>query len=295
MQIASMTGYARRDGRQGADSWTWELKSVNGRALEIRTRLPAGCDHLELPLRNAMAERLKRGNVSVTLTLARRAAGQRLAINEPLLEQVIVLMRGLEQRLDVAPPRLDGLLAIRGVLETVEDLPDPEAGEDRDRAMMADFAAALDLLAAGRAEEGARLLQVLSLRLDEITGHVAAAQMSAATQPAAIRDRLLGQIAALLEGASPVAPERLAQEAALLAAKADIREEIDRLHAHIAAARAMLAEGGAVGRRLDFLCQEFNREANTLCSKSGDIGLTRIGLDLKQAIEQLREQVQNIE
>lgn len=136
---------------------------------------------------------------------------------------------------------------------------------------------------------------MLSLRLDEIAGHVAAAAANAATQPAAIRDRLLGQISALLQGANPVAPERLAQEVALLASKADIREEIDRLHAHIAAARAMLAEGGAVGRRLDFLCQEFNREANTLCSKSGDIALTRIGLDLKSAIEQLREQIQNIE
>lgn len=300
VQIASMTGYARVDGRQasgepGEESWTWELKSVNGRALEVRTRLPAGCDHLDVPLRNLLAQKLKRGNVSVTLTLTRRGGGQRLAINEPLLEQLIVLMRGLEQRLDVAPPRLDGLLAIRGVLESVEDQPDPASGEERDRLLMADLATALDLLAQTRAEEGGRLAQVLSLRLDEIAGHVAAAQMNAATQPAAIRDRLLAQIHGLLDGANPIASERLAQEAALLAAKADIREEIDRLHAHIASARAMLAEGGAVGRRLDFLCQEFNREANTLCSKSGDVGLTRIGLDLKQAIEQLREQIQNIE
>ena len=290
-----MTGYARRDGRQGEDSWAWEIKSVNGRTLEVRCRLPGGCDHMELPARAAVNERLKRGNVSVNLTLARRGGGQKLAVNEALLEQVIQLMKGLEQRLDAAPPRLDGVLGIRGILETVEEQPDPDTVEARDRAILADFAVALDMLAAGRAEEGARLLQVLSLRLDEIAGHVAAAAANAATQPAAIRDRLLGQIGALLQGANPIAPERLAQEVALLASKADIREEIDRLHAHIAAARAMLAEGGAVGRRLDFLCQEFNREANTLCSKSGDIALTRIGLDLKSAIEQLREQIQNIE
>ncbi|WP_374449795.1 YicC/YloC family endoribonuclease [Stella sp.] len=295
MQIASMTGYARRDGRHGDDAWTWELKSVNGRALEVRTRLPPGCDHLDLPLRNLLAQRLKRGNVSATLTLAGRSGGQRVTINEALLGQVIQAMHDLEGRLDVAPPRLDGLLAIRGILETAEAPPDAAAADERDRILMEDLGRTLDALVAGRAEEGARLLQVLSLRLDEIAGHVAHAQTSAAAQPAAIRDRLLAQIQALLDGANPVGPERLAQEAALLAAKADIREEIDRLHAHIAAARAMLAEGGAVGRRLDFLCQEFNREANTLCSKSGDIGLTRIGLDLKQAIEQFREQIQNIE
>ncbi|BBK31702.1 hypothetical protein STHU_23360 [Allostella humosa] len=295
LSIASMTGYARRDGRHGEDAWTWEVKSVNGRSLEVRCRLPPGCDHLELPVRTALAERLKRGNVSVTLTLARRATTQRLAVNEALLDQVIALMRGLEQRLDAAPPRLDGLLGIRGVLETVEDQPETASHEERDRAMLADLAAVLALLVAGRDDEGQRLLRVLVQRLDEIEGHVSAATATAATQPEAIRDRLLAQITNLLGGANPIAPERLAQEAALLASKADIREEIDRLNAHIGAARAMLAEGGAVGRRLDFLCQEFNREANTLCSKSGDIGLTRIGLDLKSAIERLREQIQNIE
>lgn len=290
-----MTGYARQDGSHEGDSWTWEAKSVNGRSLEVRCRLPAGCDHLELPVRAAVAERVKRGNLSVTLTLGRRQSTQRLAINEALLDQAIALMRGLEQRLDAAPPRLDGLLAIRGVLETVEDQPDADAFAARDAEILASFAQVLDRLVAGRADEGARLHRVLEQRLDEIADHVEAAAASAATQPAAIRDRLLTQIGALLEGANGIAPERLAQEAALLASKADIREEIDRLHAHIAAARSMLAEGGAVGRRLDFLCQEFNREANTLCSKSGDIALTRIGLGLKSSIEQLREQIQNIE
>ncbi len=290
-----MTGYARQESRHEEDSWTWEAKSVNGRSLEVRCRLPAGCDHLELPVRAAVAERMKRGNVSITLTLARRTSTARLAINEALLDQAILLMHGLEQRLDAAPPRLDGLLGIRGVLETVEDQPEADAFAARDAAMLVTFAQTLDRLVAGRTDEGVRLHRVLELRLDEIEAAVEAAATTAATQPAAIRDRLLAQINMLLEGANPIAPERLAQEVALLAAKADIREEIDRLHAHIAAARAMLAEGGAVGRRLDFLCQEFNREANTLCSKSGDIGLTRIGLELKSSIEQLREQIQNIE
>ncbi|BBK37025.1 hypothetical protein STAQ_21030 [Allostella sp. ATCC 35155] len=290
-----MTGYARRQGQQGDESWVWELKSVNGRTLEVRARLPAGCDHLDMPLRGLLARTLNRGNVSVTLTLTRGGGGQRLAVNEAMLDQLIALMGQVERRLDVAPPRIDGLLAIRGVLEMVEAPLDAAHGEERDRAVMADFAAALDQMADVRREEGARILEVLLLRLDEIAGHVAAAQMSAGAQPAAIRERLIAQIQGLLDGAAALPPERLQQEAAMLAAKADIREEIDRLHAHIAAARAMLAEGGAVGRRLDFLCQEFNREANTLCSKSADIGLTRIGLDLKQSIEQFREQIQNIE
>ncbi|MCC7272237.1 MAG: YicC family protein [Alphaproteobacteria bacterium] len=290
-----MTGYARREGRHGRDSWIWEIKSVNGRSLELRSRMPTGTDHLEIQVRAAAAERLKRGNIAVTLTFARRPATARLTVNRELLDQAIGLMAELEGRIDAAPPRLDGLLSIKGVIEAVDEADEDAGGEERDAALLESFRAALDLLVAGRRAEGARLREVLVVRLAEIEQHVAAAAACAAAQPAAIRDRLHAQLEALLGTLAQIGPERLAQEAALLAAKADIREEIDRLTAHVGAARAMLAEGGAVGRRLDFLCQEFNREANTLCSKSGDIELTRIGLALKSAIEQLREQIQNIE
>ncbi|MGE0723857.1 MAG: YicC/YloC family endoribonuclease [Alphaproteobacteria bacterium] len=295
MGLESMTGYARHEGRHDADSWVWEVKSVNGRGLEIRCRLPSGADHLELPVRAAAAERLKRGNVAVTLTFARRATGPKLAVNRALLDEAIRLMAELEGRIEAAPPRLDGLLAIRGVIETVEEPDEPGSDEARDAALLATFRSALAQLSAGRRAEGERLREALAARLGEIESHVAQAAACAAAQPAAIRDRFLAQIEAMLGTVAQIGPDRLAQEAALLAAKADIREEIDRLGAHIAAARTMLDEGGAVGRRLDFLCQEFNREANTLCSKSGDIELTRIGLGLKTSIEQLREQIQNIE
>lgn len=290
-----MTGYARHEGRHDADSWVWEVKSVNGRGLEIRCRLPSGADHLELPVRAAAAERLKRGNVAVTLTFARRATGPKLAVNRALLDEAIRLMAELEGRIEAAPPRLDGLLAIRGVIETVEEPDEPGSDEARDAALLATFRSALAQLSAGRRAEGERLREALAARLGEIESHVAQAAACAAAQPAAIRDRFLAQIEAMLGTVAQIGPDRLAQEAALLAAKADIREEIDRLGAHIAAARTMLDEGGAVGRRLDFLMQELNREANTLCSKAIVTSTTLGAVELKVLIEQMREQIQNIE
>jgi uncharacterized protein (TIGR00255 family) len=194
-----------------------------------------------------------------------------------------------------APPRADGLLALRGVLEGGEESEDEALRERRQRALLANWEKALEALVAMRRAEGARLIPILEARLAEIARLVAAAEQSAAAQPEAIKLRLGEMVAALLDASPALPPERLAQEAALLVAKADIREEIDRLSAHVVAAQELLAGGGAIGRRLDFLCQEFNREANTLCSKSADVALTRIGLDLKAVIEQLREQVQNLE
>jgi len=290
-----MTGFARVEGQIDGFAWVWELKSVNGKALDLRFRFPAGYDALEAPCKALLGDRVKRGSINIVLTITEAARAAQLQINETVLGQVIVLLKSLEGAIDAAPPRLDGLLGMRGVMELVDDQPDPAARELRLAALTASFGQAADALLAARDGEGERIGRVLGTRLDEIAGFVSDAERSAAAQPDAIRMRFKQQIADLLDGASPVSEDRLAQELALILARADVREELDRLTAHIQGARELLAEGLGVGRRFDFLCQEFNREANTVCSKSADLGLTRTGLGLKAAIEQLREQVQNIE
>jgi uncharacterized protein (TIGR00255 family) len=293
--VASMTGFARAEGEADGLAWSLELKSVNGKSLDLRFRLPPGYDSLELPLRALAGEHLKRGSVSVSLTVARTAAGVTVQVNRAVLDQVLALARELGREIEAVPPRIDGLLALRGVLESGEEMPDPALRERREALLLAGCRKAIDALAAMRRAEGARLGAVLMERVQEIADLVASAEASAAAQPDAIRTRLRSLLDALRDAAPSMSEERLAQEAALLVARGDIREELDRLTAHIAAAGELLAEGGAIGRRLDFLCQELNREANTLCSKSADVELTRIGLALKAGIEQLREQVQNIE
>jgi uncharacterized protein (TIGR00255 family) len=294
--LASMTGFARADGEAEGLSWAWEVKSVNGKGLDLRLRVPPGWDQLEPALRGAVAARLKRGNVSVNLNIDKRAASGTLRINREVLGQVVALMREIGHEVDAAAPRLDGLLTIRGVIEAAdEEEVTPEQREGRAAALLASFETVLARLAEMREGEGARLSDVLHRRLDEIATLVAEAESSAAAQPEAIRARLRELVASLVEAGATVSEDRLAQEAALLVGRADVREELDRLEAHVAAARDLLHEGTAIGRRFDFLCQEFNREANTLCSKSSDLELTRIGLALKSAIEQLREQVQNVE
>jgi uncharacterized protein (TIGR00255 family) len=291
--VTSMTGFARDSGTEAGHAWTWEARSVNGKQLDVRPRLANGFEKLEPEIRRAVGERFRRGNVSLTLSVQRTESAGRYRLNRELLDQVLAVSRELDDY-GAARPRLDALLAVRGVIEPVEDL--DEAAEQRlGAAVAASAARALDALAAARAEEGARLTVVLTGLLDRIETLVAEAAATAAAQPDALRARLRQQLDELTAALPAVSEDRLAQEAALLVAKADIREELDRLTAHIAQAREMLAAGGAIGRRLDFLCQEFNREANTLCSKSADVGLTRLGLDLKATIEQLREQVQNIE
>jgi uncharacterized protein (TIGR00255 family) len=293
--VSSMTGFARVDGHQAGLSWVWEIKSVNGKSLDLRFRLPAGLEALELPLRQSLAQRLKRGSLTINLSIAQSAIAGGLRVNREALAQVVALAQELVARGQAAPPSADGLLGLRGVLELGEEPQDEEARERRQAALLESFDQALQALVAARLAEGERLIPAVQARLAEIARLVAAAEKSAAAQPEALKARLAALVAELLAASSGLPPERLAQEAALLVAKADIREELDRLAAHIGAAQELLAEGGAIGRRFDFLCQEFNREANTLCSKSADVALTRIGLALKAAIEQLREQAQNLE
>jgi len=289
--LRSMTGFARSDGDADGLAWAWELRSVNGRGLELRFRLPSGFDTLEPALREAGGKLLKRGNVTANLTV-KREEQPKLAPDPIALEQVLALVTDLARRIPGAPaPRAEALLALPGVLRPAAVAETAVPAE----AVRAGFATALAALVAARAGEGARLALLLAGQLDEIDALRRAAIAEAADQPAAQRARMLETISSLL-GEIPALPEeRIAQEVAILAGKSDVREELDRLDAHLHAARALLAEGESIGRRFDFLVQEFNREANTLCSKSASVALTATGLKLKATIEQMREQVQNVE
>ena len=288
-----MTGFARAEGHGFGISWVWEMKSVNGKSLDLRLRLISGFDALEPQLRATLAERFRRGNFSASLAITRTAPAV-VRVNREALAQLVALMSELAGEIEAAPPRLDGLLALRGVVETVED-EDDTLLEDRRLAVLGSWTTALDRLAAARAEEGARLAVLLHGQIEEMLALVHDAERCAAVQPAAIRERLQTALASLADLVPAMPEERIAQEMALLVARSDIREELERLRAHLDQADDLLRQADAVGRRLDFLCQELNREANTLCSKSADIELTRIGLSLKAAVEQFREQVQNIE
>jgi len=291
--IASMTGFARSEGDVLGISWVWEIKSVNGKSLDLRVRLGPGFDSLEPQLRALLTQRFRRGNFSANLGVTRTAPAA-VRVNRETLAQLVGLMNELAGEIEAAPPRIDGLLALRGVVETVEDEGDAVL-EERRQAVLASWANALEKLADARAEEGARLATVLRTQLADMTRLVEAAAACAAAQPAAIRERLQTMLVNLADLVPGMPEERVAQEMALLVARSDIREELERLRAHLGQAADLLQQEEAVGRRLDFLCQELNREANTLCSKSADIELTRIGLSLKAAVEQFREQVQNIE
>lgn len=293
--LNSMTGFARAAGSDARNSWTWEARSVNAKSLDIRCRVPPGFDAVEQNARKAANNRFQRGNISLNLTVERVSGTVRYAVNRDLMEQVLSLRDDLSDRVDSTPPTLEGLMAIRGMLEPVDETESEEDIVVRDAAIGRTLAELLDGLATARAEEGARLETVVRQHVEMIGDLVAQASSCAAAQPDALRARLQTLIDELLGAERGLSEERLAQEAALLIGKADIREELDRLRAHIEAAGELLEEDAAIGRRFDFLCQEFNREANTLCSKSASVDLTRIGLELKASIEQLREQIQNVE
>ncbi|HTW71143.1 MAG TPA: YicC/YloC family endoribonuclease [Acetobacteraceae bacterium] len=292
--LASMTGFARTEGSVAGLAWAWELRSVNGRGLDLRFRLPPGWDSLEPGLREAAGKLLKRGNVTAGLTVKRESEA-RLALDSAALEQALALALDLHARIPGSPvPRAETLLALPGILRAAAVDPAEERAAAAD-AVGGGFAEALAGLVAAREAEGARLASVLTGLLEEIATLRRQAAAQAADQPAAQRARVMENLTALLREAPSLPQDRIAQEVALLAARSDVREELDRLDSHVAAAHALMQEAGNVGRRFDFLVQEFNREANTLCSKSASAALTATGLKLKAAIEQLREQVQNIE
>ena len=294
-----MTGYARAQGADDRRRWVWEARSVNGRNLEVRCRVPQGFERLENPARTATGGRLKRGNVALSLTITSEGRSKPLRINRALLAELGTLVEEVKKSTGAVAPTADGLLRVRGVIEEEEQVAeDEEALAALDKALMRTLDETLQGLANARAGEGKALATVLEGHVDEIDSLCRRAGERAQAQIGVVRERFTSQLGELLERAPGLSEERFAQEVALLVGKADVREELDRLTAHIAQARSLLHEArpdNPIGRKFDFLCQEFNREANTLCSKSADIELTRIGIDLKGAIERMREQVQNVE
>ena len=295
MALSSMTGFARGHGVNGPYAWAWEIKSVNGKGLDMRLRLPAGWDAIELPVRARTAETLTRGSVQANLTVERSGAAPTVRINDAVLDAILTTVRKLGGKIEASPLSLDGLLALKGVIEVA----DPEEREDERRsaesAVIAGFGQVIESLAEMRLREGSALETILSVRLGELAALTERAERSPGRRPEAIRARLAEQVAALLAQSERFDADRLHQEAIMIATKADVREELDRLAAHLAQARHLIEQGGPVGRRLDFLAQELNREANTLCAKANDVELTNIGLELKATVEQFREQVQNVE
>ncbi|MGA8077997.1 MAG: YicC/YloC family endoribonuclease [Xanthobacteraceae bacterium] len=295
MALSSMTGFARAHGVSGAYGWAWEIKSVNGKGLDVRLRLPPSWDAIEVPVRARAAEALSRGSVQANLTVERGGAQPVVRVNTVVLDALLTAIRQIAPKIDAAPPSLDGLLALKGVIEVAESEESEDARRGAETAVIAGFAQVIGALGEMRRHEGEALGRVLAARLSEIAALAGRAERTPGRQPEAIRARLAEQIAALLEQSDRFDPDRLHQEAIMMASKADVREELDRLAAHIAQAQHLIAGGGPIGRRLDFLAQELNREANTLCAKANDVELTNIGLELKAAVEQFREQVQNVE
>ena len=292
--LSSMTAFARAEGAHETWQWVWEIKSVNGRGLEQRYRLPPGFDALEPSLRKIVKEKLSRGTVNVSLNLSSDQPALGYRVNEVALETMVEAIEKIRKRMECTPPSPEGVLALRGVLEVDEPLQDEDARAKLMQVIEQSFHSGIDALITSRHNEGALLGEMMDGQLKEVETLRAKAAAHAEASPNGIREKLKRQLAELLDG-SAIAEERLAQEAAMLAVKADIREEIDRLDAHISAARALLEREGPVGREFDFLVQEFNREANTLCSKAADMTLKQTGITLKKVIDQMREQVQNIE
>lgn len=297
MPLASMTGFGRSEGAHLGLRWHWEVRSVNGRGLDVRLRLPPGLEAIEPRVREAVAKRVSRGSLNVTLNAAREQAAVNLVLNEAVLDRVLAALARVQAKTTVAfdKPRPEAVLALRGVLEATDDAESEAVVEARATAMLASLEQALAGLVAARRAEGDRLAAVLSGQVDSIARLVVQVESAPARTPEAVRTRLREQVQRLLEAGAALDEGRLYQEAAFIATRADIEEELKRLAAHVAAARELIAAKEPVGRRFEFLVQELNREANTLCSKSSDIEITRAGLELKTVIDQMREQVQNIE
>ncbi len=294
MTLTSMTGFARRAGSRGDARWVWEIRTLNGRGLDMRCRLPAGFEALEPEVRERVAGRVRRGSCQIGLTLARGGYSGELRVNEAALDQVVAALEIVQARTGSVPPGADGILGLRGVLELVEQVDGP-GNEALGAAMMDDLDPLLEDLVEARGEEGRRLHGIIGSQVENIERLASAVRDCPARSLEAVRERLSAQVRRLLEEHGEFDEQRLYQEAVMLAARADVQEEIDRLFAHVAAARELLGAGGAVGRQLDFLTQEFNREANTLCAKANHASLSALGLELKTVVDQMREQVQNVE
>jgi uncharacterized protein (TIGR00255 family) len=295
MSVNSMTGFARAAGSSGPWRWAFELKSVNAKGLDIRLRMPAPFDRVETEARGRLAKALARGTCFATLSVQREGAAAGAQIDLMALESIAVAARAAAVKAGLAPPTMDGLLAVRGVFDASEVADDETAVNAACAGALASLAEAIAALSAARRGEGEALAQLLKAMLASIAGLVEAADANPARRPEAVRERLAQSIRTLMESSRGFDENRLHQEGILLAAKADIREELDRLKTHVASARALIEEGGPIGRRLDFLAQELAREASTLCAKANDVSLTAQGLELRAQIEQFREQVQNVE
>lgn len=295
MTLQSMTGFARSDGALDGTSWHWELRSVNNRGLDLRLRLPSGFEGLEPKVRERISKAIARGSVNASLSVTRRSRATDVRLNQSALDRVLAIATRLADETGAEKPRVEALLALKGVLDIADDADDETAQAAETVAVLAGLETALAGLVAARREEGSRLKVVLGQQIDDIARLSAAIAASPSRTVEAVRARLAEQVARLVETGQGLDPARLHQEAVLLATRADVEEELKRLNAHVEAARALLGEEGAIGRKLDFLAQEFNREANTLTSKAADQEIARAGLALKVVIDQLREQVQNIE
>lgn len=295
MAISSMTGFGRSEGSGPGYVWAWEARSVNGRGLDVRLRLPPGSEAIEPMLRDAVAKRFQRGNVSATLSLDRQATGGRVRLNEAVFSDVLKAAERAAEISGGARPDTASLLAIKGVIEQSDVGEDTEARAERERALVAGFEQALDRLSAARRAEGDKLAAVISAQVAEIERLTGEVRASPSRSVAAIQGRIKELVARITDAESGFDEGRLHQEAVMAATRADVEEELSRLSAHVSAAREILSESGSVGRKLDFLAQEFNREANTLCAKANAVDVTRLGLALKTVIDQLREQVQNVE
>ncbi len=295
MTLQSMTGFARADGSVGAFRWAWEARSVNGRSFDLRLRLPPGFERLDPTIRKAVSSAVQRGNLQLTLTVSRDETPLQPVVNEAALDAIIELVERLADRVDAAPPTLDGLLNLRGVLEVREPDIDPEDARLEEEAIIEGLQSVIAGLVEMREAEGEKISSFLLSQVDGVEALVQRIDADPSRQPDAIVERLAAQVKLLRQADGGLDENRLHMEAAILAAKADLREEIDRLTAHVEACRELLGEGGAIGRKLDFIAQEFNRETNTICSKSNAASVTALGLELKVLIDQFREQVQNLE
>ena len=296
MTLQSMTGFARSEGTTGRYRWAWELRSVNGKGLDIRLRLPQGLEHVEADVRRLLGERLTRGNIQVGLSLSVQDNQVEAVLNRDALAAVLKLRDELGPDLvDPSPLRLDSLLSIRGLVDFREAADDEATSRQRDKDVLDGLKQAADALVVMRECEGRALDDILRQHVDSIERLAVVIEADPSRSHEEIVRRLETQVKALMDTGVGFDRDRLHAEAALLATKADLREELDRLKAHVAAARDLLTKGGPIGRKLDFLAQEFNRESNTICSKSNAVAVTAAGIELKVVIDQFREQVQNLE